>query len=46
MCEPKAISTRVDQRVDLSYVTQIYISADFGAVRILDEGVVEIAHTA
>lgn len=46
MCEPKAVSTRVDQRADLSYVTQIYISADFGAVRILDEGVVEIAHTA
>lgn len=46
LAEPRSISTKVDVRADLSYVTQIYISADFGAVRIQDKGVVEIAHTA
>jgi hypothetical protein len=46
LAEPKSMTTQVDRRPDLSNVWQIYVAADFGAVRIQDEGVVEIAHTA
>lgn len=36
------ISTRIDQRSDLSYATQIYSSWDLGGVRVHDEAVCKI----
>ena len=41
----KEISTRMDERNDLSYAMQVYASATFGAVRIEDEGVVQIDYS-
>jgi hypothetical protein len=34
--------SKIDLRADLSYATQIYSSWNLGAVRIYDEGVVQI----
>jgi P22 coat protein - gene protein 5. len=41
---PKELSTQVDKRPDLSNIWQVYVSADFGSVRIVDEGIVECAY--
>ena len=37
------IITRVTERSDLNFAVQVWLSASFGAVRIEDEAVVEIA---
>lgn len=40
---PSDIKTRIGERADKSYSTQVYLSATIGATRIEDEKVVEIA---
>ncbi len=39
------IKVRIGERADKSYVTQIYVEMDIGAVRIMDEGVFEVQCT-
>lgn len=41
---PKELSTQVDKRPDRSNIWQVYVSADFGSVRIVDEGIIEVAY--
>lgn len=40
----KDITTRVTERSDKNYATQVYVSSSFGATRIQDNGLVEIAY--
>lgn len=40
----KDITTRVSERDDKSYATQVYVCSSFGATRIQDNGLVEIAY--
>lgn len=35
------LTTRISERDDLGYATQVYLMASFGGVRVLDEGVVQ-----
>lgn len=42
--EGMELMARIDERPDKSYATQVYAAASFGATRIEDEGVVEIAY--
>lgn len=38
------VMTRIDELPERSYTTQVYLRSTFGAVRIQDEGVIEIAY--
>jgi hypothetical protein len=40
---PQDIMTRIDERPDKSYLTQVYLCMTLGATRIEDEKVIEIA---
>ena len=42
MCVGMDLTTRISERDDLGYSTQVYLMASFGGVRVLDEGVFQI----